>query len=60
MSELLTTRDVADVARVDPATVRRWVASGLLRPTVTTPGGHMRFDRADVNRLLASGTPAAS
>ncbi len=29
----LTTRDVADLFRVAPATVRQWVARGDLRPT---------------------------
>lgn len=40
----ITTREVAEIARVDTSTVRRWVESGDL-PSFTTPGGHHRFSR---------------
>src|SRR4051812_11068067 len=36
---------------VSPATVRRWSDAGRLR-TFTTPGGHRRFSRAALQRLL--------
>ena len=49
---LMTTRQVAEAARVDTSTVRRWVAAGRLRPVVMTPGGYMRFDQQDVDALL--------
>lgn len=50
---LLTTSETARRAAVDTSTVRRWVEKGLLHPAVTTPGGHYRFDPADVEELLA-------
>lgn len=40
---LLTTSEVAERFRVDTSVVRRWVAKGKLKPTITTPGGHYRF-----------------
>src|SRR5690349_17812151 len=36
---------------VSPATVRRWSDAGRLR-AFTTPGGHRRFSRAALQRLL--------
>ncbi|ADL71217.1 excise [Mycobacterium phage BIB8] len=45
---LLTTTEVAKRFGVDTSAVRRWVASGKLKPTVTTPGGHYRFDERTV------------
>lgn len=41
---LLTTTEVAERFKVDTSAVRRWVAKGHLTPTITTPGGHYRFD----------------
>lgn len=41
---LLTTTEVAERFRVDTSVVRRWVASGKLKPSIKTPGGHYRFD----------------
>jgi len=52
----ITTREVADIARVDTSTVRRWADSGEL-PSVKTPGGHYRFDRS---AILARFSPSAS
>ena len=43
---------------VDPDTLRRWADAGRL-PSFTTPGGHRRFDRHDLERIVrsrASGT----
>lgn len=51
--ELLTTAQVARHFRVDASSVRRWVDNGQLRPTLTTPGGHYRFARRDVETLAA-------
>jgi len=55
MSELvlITTSQVADRLQVDPSTVRKWVAKGLLK-AVTLPGGHHRFRPEDVEALLAA------
>src|SRR6266581_1592550 len=36
---------------VSPATLRRWSDAGRLR-VFTTPGGHRRFSRAALERLL--------
>ncbi|ASU60965.1 MULTISPECIES: BldC family transcriptional regulator [Nocardiopsis] len=48
---LLTVAEVGDMFRVNPRTVNRWVAQGRI-PVVRTPGGHLRFDPAEVRRLL--------
>lgn len=45
---LLTTTEVAQRFRVDTSVVRRWVSSGKLKPAITTPGGHYRFDARSV------------
>jgi excisionase family DNA binding protein len=45
---LLTTSEVAKRFRVDTSVVRRWVAKKQLLPSITTPGGHYRFDEADL------------
>lgn len=52
---LLTTAEVAAIAQVKPVTVGRWVADGLLRPAIVTPGGHRRFRRGDVDAILDPG-----
>ena len=39
---------------VSQATVARAVARGLLRPALITPGGHRRFNSADVEVYAAS------
>ena len=47
----LTVAEVADLFAVDPRTVKRWAEGGLI-PYFRTPGGHWRFDRADVLQLV--------
>ena len=37
---------------VDPDTLRRWADAGKVR-SFTTPGGHRRFSKADLDRLAA-------
>ena len=49
--ELLTTAQVAQHFKVDASAVRRWVDAGKLVPAVTTPGGHYRFTRHDIDKL---------
>jgi len=39
----ITTREVAEIARVDASTVRRWAEAGEL-VSKKTPGGHYRFE----------------
>lgn len=50
---LLTTSQVAERFRVDSSAVRRWVSQDRLKPTITTPGGHYRFDKADIDAFAA-------
>ena len=46
---LLTTTEVAKRFRVDASAVRKWVAEGRIKPAITTPGGHYRFDEASLD-----------
>ena len=49
--ELMTPAEVARLFRVDPTTVARWATSGQLR-CVRTVGGHRRFFRSEIERVL--------
>lgn len=49
---LLTTSQVAKRFHVDSSAVRRWVADGLLAPTIRTPGGHYRFDESTIDAAI--------
>lgn len=53
MSEIAvyTTSQVAALLYVEASTVRLWVKKGKLRPLITTPGGHYRFDAAQIDAL---------
>jgi hypothetical protein len=44
---------------IDPDTLRRWADAGQVE-TFTTPGGHRRFDRAEIERVLATRRPVAA
>ncbi|HSO28609.1 MAG TPA: helix-turn-helix domain-containing protein [Candidatus Sulfomarinibacteraceae bacterium] len=46
------------VVGVDPDTLRRWADTGRVR-AYSTPGGHRRFSRADLDRLVAGRRPVA-
>lgn len=48
---LLTRGEVAALFRVDPKTVTRWAAMGLLK-AVRTPGGQRRYRESEVLALL--------
>lgn len=50
-NELMTPGEVASLFRVDPKTVTRWANSGKLT-SITTPGGHKRFKRVVIEKLL--------
>lgn len=52
--DLLTPGEVADLFRVNPKTVTRWANAGKLTP-VRTLGGHRRYRRSEVERLLIEG-----
>ena len=45
--DYLKPKEVAQLLRVEPGTVRLWAQDGRLRAT-TTPGGHRRFSHHDV------------
>lgn len=49
----LSLGDASRLLGVSTATVRRWSDSGRLRP-FTTPGGHRRFSRESLERMLPS------
>lgn len=48
--------DASRLLGVSTATVRRWADSGRLKP-FTTPGGHRRFSRATLERMLPHDRP---
>jgi excisionase family DNA binding protein len=52
MTDYLTPAEVARAFSVDPKTVTRWAKAGRLS-CIRTLGGHRRFDRAEVEALLA-------
>lgn len=49
--EYLTPDEVAKLFRVDVRTVNRWANAGKI-PSVRTPGGHRRYFRPDLERLI--------
>jgi len=53
-STWLTTTEAAERLGVHPSTIRRWADDGSL-PAMTTPGGHRRFARTDLDRMAAEG-----
>ena len=63
---MLTTTEAAEAAAVAPSTIKRWADQGLL-PFSRTAGGHRRFERLAIERVLrgqpatvSSGDPEAS
>lgn len=50
--KLLTPAEVAQIFRVDPKTVTRWAQAGKLS-SLRTLGGHRRYRRAEIDRLIA-------
>lgn len=57
--EFLTTREVAELARVNPVTVQRWVHTGRLAAVRLGPR-LLRYRRSDVEALLATPTEASA
>jgi excisionase family DNA binding protein len=51
--EYLRVAEVAKAFHVSPKTVARWADEGRI-PFVLTLGGHRRFPRKDIERLLPS------
>lgn len=57
-SHLMTPSEVADMFRVDPKTVTRWAKAGKISATRTL-GGHRRYHRDEVERLLEPWPPSS-
>lgn len=49
---LLTPAEVAAMWRVDPKTVTKWAKAGKIS-SIRTPGGHRRYNEAEVRARLA-------
>jgi excisionase family DNA binding protein len=49
-SDLLTPNEVAELLRVHPATVTRWIRLGLIE-AMRLPGGTYRIPRSELERL---------
>ena len=49
--DLLTTAEVAQLLRVDPSTVRRYIDAGQLAG-IRLPGRGVRVERAELGRML--------
>ena len=56
-SELLSLTDAAALLGVHPTTLRRWADQGDILVMVT-PGGHRRFPRTEIDRLLGASAHA--
>ncbi len=59
-SSLLTPGEVASLFGVNAKTVARWARRGFLSGVVVTLGGHRRFRRDEIMRLLDNPKPADS
>ena len=55
-SDWLTVTEASEWLGVSPGTLRRWSDAGRVR-VFTTPGGHRRFSRAGLRRLLPAEHP---
>jgi len=51
-ARLISTGQAARLLGVSQPTLNRAVRRGRLRPTLTTPGGHRRFDSAELSAAL--------
>jgi excisionase family DNA binding protein len=54
--DLMRPREVAEIFGVRTTTIARWAREGRLTP-LRTPGGHRRYRRAAILRLLATDEP---
>ena len=57
--EWMSIHEASTLMGVSSATLRRWSDAGAIQ-TFTTPGGHRRFSRSAVARLLPSNAPESS
>jgi excisionase family DNA binding protein len=58
-SDWLSLGPAARLLGVDADTLRRWADAGRVE-AFTTPGGHRRFSRRSIERLIAANRPGAS
>ena len=56
---LLTVRAAAQRLGVGYSTLKQWIYSGTVR-TTTTAGGHHRISDAEIDRLIAHGSPSST
>jgi excisionase family DNA binding protein len=54
----LLTSEAARLIGVSPDTVRRWIHAGILPAKRLGPGGRIRIDPADLERLFAAEQPS--
>jgi DNA-binding transcriptional MerR regulator len=50
--KLLTTPELARALSLSTKSIQRYLRDGKIKPAYTTPGGHHRWDLADVTRQL--------
>ena len=53
LPERIALGEASRLLGVDPDTLRRWADEGRV-PAFTTPGGHRRFERRALERLVAN------
>jgi excisionase family DNA binding protein len=53
--KLMTPKEVAELFKVNTRTVNKWAREGRIAG-VQTPGGHYRFWRSEIARLLVGGS----
>ena len=53
---LITVSAAAQRLGIGYSTLKQWIYTGKVRPT-TTPGGHHRISEAEIDRLIARGSP---
>jgi DNA-binding transcriptional MerR regulator len=51
-AQLVTTTVAANAVGVNPRSLTRWVKSGAIKPTIRTPGGHLKWDIEDLRKQL--------
>lgn len=54
---LLTTNELAELVRIHPNTLYRWVALGRIGPEPITAGRVLRWNAAEVEAWIAQGMP---
>lgn len=52
MDEWLTTQEVADLLKVNPETVKRWLRSGEMRGSLLSDRAGWRIARDEVQRFM--------